>query len=186
MGNEAQKAVVIASRNPVKERAARIGFERMFAGADFIFESLSVPSGVSDQPLSGKETLAGAEFRAESARRAAPNAEYWVGIEGGVEEIRGDLMAFAWVVILSKDRVGRGQTAGFFLPPRVAELVRQGKELGEADDLVFGQQNSKQKNGAIGLLTDDALDRTQLYEPAVLMALIPFKKTDLYPALKEE
>jgi non-canonical (house-cleaning) NTP pyrophosphatase len=47
-------------------------------------------------------------------------------------------------------------------------------ELGEADDLVFGQINSKQQNGAIGILTNDLIDRESLYRPAVIMALIPF------------
>jgi len=58
--------------------------------------------------------------------------------------------------------------------------VNSGLELGEADDLVFGQANSKQKNGAIGLLTNDVLNRTTLYEQAVIMALIPFKNPHLY------
>jgi non-canonical (house-cleaning) NTP pyrophosphatase len=49
-------------------------------------------------------------------------------------------------------------------------------ELGDADDAVFGRSNSKQANGSIGLLTDDALTRTEYYVQAVIMALIPFKK----------
>jgi len=60
-------------------------------------------------------------------------------------------------------------------------LIRQGKELGEADDIVFGRSNSKQENGAVGLLTDNAIDRAQLYEHAMILALIPFKNEALYP-----
>jgi non-canonical (house-cleaning) NTP pyrophosphatase len=52
-------------------------------------------------------------------------------------------------------------------------------ELGTADDVVFGRSNSKQANGSIGLLTDDALTRTNYYVDAVVMALIPFKKRHL-------
>jgi non-canonical (house-cleaning) NTP pyrophosphatase len=52
--------------------------------------------------------------------------------------------------------------------------------LGEADDLVFGRSNSKQANGAVGLLTDDAVTRTTYYVPAVIFALIPFKNAELY------
>jgi non-canonical (house-cleaning) NTP pyrophosphatase len=54
-------------------------------------------------------------------------------------------------------------------------------ELGDADDLVFARQNSKQKNGAVGLLTADAIDRLELYIPAVIFALIPFKNPLLFP-----
>ena len=53
-------------------------------------------------------------------------------------------------------------------------------ELGEADDIVFGQSNSKQKSGAVGLLTGDIIDRKSLYEEAVVLALIPFKNEELY------
>ena len=82
----------------------------------------------------------------------------------------------AWIVVLSKDKMGKARTAGFFLPPQIVKLVDEGYELGDADDIVFGQHNSKQSNGSIGLLTDNALTRTSYYVPAVIMALIPFKK----------
>jgi non-canonical (house-cleaning) NTP pyrophosphatase len=52
--------------------------------------------------------------------------------------------------------------------------------LGEADDIVFGRSNSKQDNGAVGLLTDNVIDRAQLYEHAMILALIPFKNELLY------
>ena len=88
---------------------------------------------------------------------------------------------YAWVVVLDKERSGRGRSGEFFLPKKVADLVRQAMELGHADDLVFSRNNSKQENGAIGLLTDNAVDRAGLYVPAVIFALIPFKHPELYP-----
>lgn len=65
------------------------------------------------------------------------------------------------------------------LPQEVASLVRQGVELGIADDRVFGRSNSKQSNGAVGLLTADLIDRQRYYEHAVILALVPFKNVDL-------
>ncbi|MEA2092741.1 MAG: DUF84 family protein, partial [Patescibacteria group bacterium] len=55
-----------------------------------------------------------------------------------------------------------------------------GKELGEADDIVFQRNNSKQENGAVGILTGDVVDRTKCYTEAVILALIPFKNVNLY------
>ena len=92
------------------------------------------------------------------------------------------MLAFAWIVIRSHQQLGKARTGTFGLPPTVADLVRQGKELGEADDQVFGQTNSKQNDGAVGLLTDNVIDRMQLYEHAVILALIPFKNEALYPS----
>lgn len=176
------KYIIVASTNPVKIQCALDGFQRMFPAESFNVSGISVASGVSDQPMSDAETLLGAMNRARSALEATPNADYSAGVEGGCEEIDGQLHAFAWVVILSRehpDIVGKSRTATFILPEEVASLVRQGVELGHADDQVFGRSNSKQQNGAVGLLTDDLIDRAAYYEHAVILALIPFKNPSL-------
>jgi len=188
--------IVVASHNPVKVRAVEDGFARMFPGEEFDILTVTVPSGVSDQPCSDSETLQGALNRALNARQAVPEAEFWVGIEGGISELNhavdgttgsettknneADLCAFAWVVVYSRQACGKSRTGTFILPQALAKLVRQGLELGEADDIVFGGENTKQKNGAVGLLTGDAIDRTRFYAEAVVLALIPFKNPDLF------
>lgn len=178
--------IVLASENPVKRHAVQSAFERMFPGKGLSIVTVSVPSGVSRQPASDLETFQGAFNRAQAAFQRLPEADYWIGIEGGIDTIRGNLHAFAWVVIIGEDRVGQGRTASFVLPPEIIALIQAGKELGEADDIVFGRTNSKHENGAIGLLTGDVVDRSGLYEMAVVSALIPFKNHHLYPANKVE
>ncbi len=173
--------VVVASSNPVKIAAARIAFERVFRGEAIITTGHTVPSGVADQPFSDEETYRGAYNRAVRARALHPNAHFWVGIEGGVEPRNNELAAFAWVVVTDGRRFGKARTATFFLPPEVARLVRSGKELGEADDIVFGRSESKRKEGAVGLLTHGLIDRSRLYTEAVTLALIPFVQPALYP-----
>ncbi|MEA4907097.1 MAG: inosine/xanthosine triphosphatase [Anaerolineaceae bacterium] len=174
------KTIVIASHNPVKIQSVREGFLRMFPGQSFDFVGVDVPSQVSDQPTGSAETLLGAQNRAQNAAVARPEADYWVGIEGGIEDEGESMRVFAWIVVRSAHLIGKSCTGSFYLPSQVAELVRTGKELGDADDIVFQRSNSKQKNGAIGILTGDALDRAQYYEQAVIMALIPFKNPELY------
>lgn len=172
--------IVVASLNPVKIECVRRGFEKMFPDQQLEIIRVNVPSGVSKQPLTSAETLQGALNRAKNAQAEVPLADYWAGVEGGIEDVSREMSVFAWVVILSENQCGKGRTGTFFLPPAIADLVRQGMELGDADDLVFGRTNSKQGNGAIGLLTGDIIDRTSYYEPAVIMALIPFKNSTLY------
>ncbi len=172
--------IIVASTNPVKLQATLNAFERLFAGEDFVVEGVSVPSGVSDQPMTNNETLLGASNRAQYVAQQAKNSDtYAVGIEGGVEDSSQGLAAFAWVVVQRGDTLGKGRTGTFFLPDEVAELVRGGLELGDADDIAFGQSNSKQKNGAVGLLTGNVITRTTFYEQAVIMALVPFKNPQL-------
>jgi len=175
------KKVVVASSNPVKLKAVQNGFQRMFPDEQFDYHAVSANSGVSDQPLTDAETLAGACQRVENARAQTPGADFWVGLEGGVEDLGGEMTAFAWVALRSNERRGKARTGAFSLPPKVAELVRQGVELGKADDLVFGRTDSKRENGAIGLLTGDVIERADLYEHAVILALVGFRNPELYP-----
>lgn len=173
--------IITASSNPVKVAAALQGFREMFPSQAFTAEGLSVPSGVSDQPMGSEETYAGALNRMRAAQVLRPDADYWVGIEGGNIFDRDEMEVMAWVVIQSANRFGKARTAGFFLPPRIIELVHAGHELGHANDVLFDVENSKQSGGSSGLLTDGAMSRLRFYVPAVVLALIPFLKPDLYP-----
>ena len=173
-------AVVVASNNPVKLQAVRRGFERMFPDQSFAVRGLPAASNVSDQPATDAETLQGAENRARNVRRLVPDASYWVGVEGGIEPDEFGMKAFAWIVVLSEMKAGRSRTGAFYLPALIVEHIENGLELGEADDLVFGRSNSKQNEGAIGILTGKIIDRASLYEHAVILALVPFKTPKLY------
>jgi inosine/xanthosine triphosphatase len=175
-----RSSIIVASKNPVKINSALKGFQEMFPENEFVAIGISIPSGVSDQPIGNKETYQGALNRAEGAKRTSPNAHFWVGIEGGNIRHGGEMEAMAWIVILSKDNVGKARTAGFFLAKKTVELINEGMELGHADEVTFGIQNSKQKMGSSGLLTDNIIDRERFYIPAVILALISFKKPELF------
>ena len=93
-----------------------------------------------------------------------------------------ELEAYAWIVILSRSgQIGKSCTSTFTLPPRVSRLLLKGVELGHADDRIFGRENSKQGNGACGILTLDVITRTTYYEQAVVFALIPMLQQRLFP-----
>jgi inosine/xanthosine triphosphatase len=172
--------IVVASSNPVKKQAAHSAFQKMFPKQRFTVESVVVSSGVSDQPMSSSETLQGARNRVEASQKVRPEADYWVGMEGGVEPRGDDLMAFAWMVVRSGSMEGKSCTGSFFLPPEVVRLIRSGKEMGEADDIVFEMNDSKRNQGAAGILTHNVINRMQLYEHAMILALIPFRNQALY------
>ncbi len=174
--------IVVASSNPVKVEASQHAVASMFPGRIFEIEAVSVSSRVSKQPSTHRETMRGAANRAFDAACYLPAADFSIGIEGGIEETDGQMEAFAWVVVRGHNgRIGKGKTGSFYLPEAVAQLIRAGKELGEADDMVFGRFNSKQDNGAVGILTDNALRRTEFYTHAVMLDLIPFKNPQWYP-----
>lgn len=175
------QTIVVASHNPVKIKAVQNGFQRIFPATPFTIHPVAVASGVPDQPRNDIETRQGAINRSANARVQLPQADYWVGVEGGIEDYGSEMWAFAWVAIHSQQRLSQARTGMFALPPGIADLVRQGIELGEADDIIFGRSNSKQEDGAVGILTAGAIDRAMYYTEAVILALIPFKNPDLYP-----
>ena len=57
---------------------------------------------------------------------------------------------------------------------KALELLAAGLELGDVMDQLFGTQNIKQAGGAIGLLTENRLSRSSVYQQALTLALIPF------------
>lgn len=173
--------VIVASTNPVKIDAARQAFTAMFPHKSFTFEGVKAESNVAEQPLSSDETRTGAHNRVAHAQTLQPLADYWVAFEGGLEERDSHLKSVIWVAIQNKQNIFSDTTcASFVLPDKIASLVRSGLSLGDADDQAFGRTNSKQQNGAIGLLTQDVLTRTSVYRDGAILALIPFKNRELY------
>ena len=167
--------VVVASKNPVKINATRQAFELQFPGESIHIDSAEADSGVDDQPFSDEDTRYGAINRAHNAGEARPDADFWVGLEGGVDTFNGQLMAFAWMAVLGPDgRTGTARTVTLPLPPAVRRLVEGGMELGEANDRVFKTENSKHAGGAFGLLTDGRLTREGVYAETLALALVPF------------
>ena len=180
MYNNSMNTIVVGSENPVKISAVEAGFMAMFPNEEFHVLGVSVESGVADQPMNDTDTLLGATNRAMNAKKVNNDADYVVGLEGGIEELEDSLCAFAWIVVISKNgRVGMAKTAVFFLPKEVETLVRSGIELGKAMDQIFGVKNSKHSSGSTGLLTDGVLNRTEYYKQAVILALIPHKNTGM-------
>lgn len=175
------KKIIVASLNPVKIEAARQAFTKVFPRDDFIFEGVSAKSGVSNQPLSNQETYLGAVNRIRSAQDLIGGADFYIAFEGGAEDIDNVLEEFAWIVISCRDKLSHSRSASFSAPKALRDLViNQGLEMGEAADIVFNDNNIKQKAGAVGCLTKGIINRLDLYVQPAILALLPFINPDLY------
>ncbi|KOO06465.1 inosine/xanthosine triphosphatase [Vibrio hepatarius] len=172
------KKVVVASLNPAKINAVKSAFQSAFPHQAFEFIGMSVESEVDDQPMSNEETRDGALNRVRNAKISQPDADYYVGLEAGIE----DNVTFAWMIIESDTHRGESRSASLMLPPLVIEKLDHANELGDVMDEVFGTENIKQKGGAISLLTQDLLTRSSVYHQALILALIPFTNPEHFPA----
>jgi inosine/xanthosine triphosphatase len=167
--------IVVASHNPVKISAVEEAFRALFPSHELELIPAGVSSGVSDQPMTDDETRTGASNRVKHAKAKIPDADYWVGLEGGLDTFDGRLMASAWMAILGPNgQFSQSRSSSLPLPPKVQQLVEQGLELGDANDQVFSTINSKQGGGAYGLLTDGLYTRESIYRQTLILALIPF------------
>ena len=174
------RQVIIASENQVKASAVKNAFQRMFPGESFEITGVSIPSDVNDQPMGDTETLRGAKNRVNHAAREHA-ADFFVGIENGIDESEDGMQNFARVVVRGSDgTIGTARSAGYFLPPRIAEIVRQGKTLEEAGDTVLGTTGIGHQKGIINHVTGAAVTRIDYLAEAVIFALLPFKNPDLY------
>src|SRR5438034_11080607 len=66
------------------------------------------------------------------------------------------------------------------LPPVAAGRLRDGEELGDIIDDLFERKESKRQAGAIGILTEGAMSRTDAFAYLVAMACAPPLHPDLY------
>jgi inosine/xanthosine triphosphatase len=175
------KTVVVGSKNPIKTEATKEAFALMFPNMVFDFIQLEVVSGVNEQPFGNEETKQGATNRALHAKELSGVGDYFVGLEGGIEEIDGALWVIAWMCVIDpRGKMGHGRTSSFLLPKVVSELVCSGEELGKATDIAFQKVNSKHSGGTVAALTNDAITRADFYRDAIAFALIPFLKPELY------
>ncbi len=170
----------VGSENPVKIHCVAQAVAEFWLTSRVV--GISTDSQVSAQPKSEPEMYIGALNRAQQALANITAANHGVGIEGGIVDNETGMWAFAVVVIVDRNhRISEGQTGRFKLPEGVARLIREdGLELGEADDRFFGRHNSKQNEGAIGILSDGKITRAELYKPAVIFALLPFLHPEYY------
>lgn len=157
--------IVVGTKNKAKVGAVEKIALQYFPNANI--ESLDVASDVSVQPFSNEETRQGAINRARNAMMQT-NADLCFGLEGGVDEIDGLMYCCNWGAVAFKDgTVISSSGAQFPLPEEIAIELRVGKELGPVMDVYTNEQNIRHHQGAIGIFTDNLIDRKEMFEHIV-------------------
>lgn len=193
--------LAVASENPIKWSASKNSFQDVYfpeqAGilseAVYFFKEVvdpheirvhgfDIPSGVSSQPMNEKETHRGAMNRMATLRATCPDADYYVSMEGGVIDHGQYMEEIGYVMVAERgsDDVFYAQVSRFEVPVETANLIRQGMEMGDANDRVFGKENSKQGGGMIGEVTNQLVPRERLYYNAAIIAWSSMNNKHLY------
>lgn len=174
--------IFVGSTNPVKVNAIKLAIAEKWPTGQII--GIETASGVAAQPLTDEETRTGAGNRARAALatglKTLTNAQITtaddilgVGLEGGVfGEKSTDFWSTVWVTVADREgKIFESNGARFKLPPSVATQILAGAEMGHAMGEMFTDPQLKQKQGAIGILTNNFTDRTKVYTSIAKLAL---------------
>ncbi len=171
--------VHVGSSNPVKQEAVRRVFARVFPCAPLEVKLVEVSLEIPAQPL-GAEVCRGAMARAKAALK---EADFGVGIEAGLiwNETLGVYFDVQFCAVIDPEgQITVGHGPGFVYPDWVIQAVRAGQTVGEIMSQQTGIERIGHRLGAIGHLSKGLMDRTQLTEQAVLMALLPRIRPEIY------
>ena len=173
--------IVVGSKNPVKIATVTDTIQKVFPDQEHNVIGVDADSNISDQPMDSAETLQGARNRAQHARELEPEADLYVGIEGGIDVIEGDVELMGWAVVIDREgREGKSRSATCSLPKHVQDDLKAGGELSPVWDKYFNTVEIGKGQGVVGYLTDDIVMRKQFIQQALTFALIRFNKKDLY------
>jgi inosine/xanthosine triphosphatase len=165
--------IFVGSLNQVKVNAVKNAVNDVLP--ETRIQGFATASGVSHQPRGDQETRLGAENR---AREALAQGKQWlvdqgisasealgVGLEGGVfDQENGELWSTVWIMVV--DETGKtfaANGARFQVPEIIAQKIREGGEMGPVVSQLVGESNIRQKQGMIGVITNDFVNRTEEY-----------------------
>lgn len=167
--------VCVGTANQVKVEAVRTVMNKIFGPIEL--DSGEVESGVGLEPF-GDDVLKGAVARAKGCLEGF---DLGIGIEAGIQQGDDGLYDVQQCAIVdAMGWVTHGHGSGFRYPPCIEEELRKGRSVGEIVDDMFRLEKNGHKGGAIGLLTDGLLKRKELTEQAVMAAMVPRIRLDLY------
>ena len=174
--------ILVGSKNPVKIKASEEAFLKYFKKVEVV--GIEVDSKVPNQPIN-EGTFEGAENRASELKRINKtkklNAQFFIGLEGGIIELYSKWFNFGVVYIIDNEgKTGLGISPCFELPDRMVQELLNNAELGEIIGKMTKDRNIKKKGGAIGFFTKGRMERKDLYVFGLITALIPFINERLY------
>ena len=146
----------------------------------------SVPSEVSDQPLTMQETIEGAKNRSKNGFIACKGCSYGFGIESGLIEAPGTKTGFLHVTVCSiydGTNYYIGLSTGFEVPPSILSLVKDEKmDLSKAclQSGITTNTSIGSQEGLVGILTNGRTNRKEYSQQAIVSALVQLENTQWY------
>lgn len=153
--------------------------------------SVSVPSEISEQPLSLEEIITGAKNRAINAFKEVHGSTYSFGIESGLFEAKGTETGYLEAcicIIYDGTNYHTGLSCGFEVPKQIlSHVLNDQLDLTQAA-LKSGITNNPtlgSAEGIIGILTRGRVNRKEYTKQCIRTALIQIENPTLYDDKKQ-
>lgn len=171
----------LGSTSPHKVEAAQAAFRRIgsWSGGhpELQLRTVAVASGVPPQPIGLDQTRLGAWLRAEAALRAAPEAQYAIGIESGIVNLGSVVEPFIdFAVVALMTRLPDGNATVYTTSvgvPVPVKLVRQSIDTQQQVEAgkFYAEEHGCDPTDMTSHLSRGVLSRADLIEQAVFAAL---------------
>lgn len=171
--------IAVGSTNPTKIKPVEDVFATHFKSINVV--GVSVDSGVSEQPMTDDEMFQGALNRAQAALKKIKSADFGVGIEGGLHQYSYGWFERSLIVIVDKEgNMGIGSSGGLNLPAKVIDRIKNGENLEQAIDALFGTHKIGEGVGMFGIMTKGIVTRAEGVKHGVAFALARFLHPDIF------
>ena len=178
--------IALGTKNNVKIQALEEVIKDYPQLASATMHTLSVPSEISEQPLSLEEIIQGAKNRAKNAFGACQDCNYGIGIESGLFKASGTQTGFLEACICciydgASDYIG--MSCGFEIPQFILDLViDKNRDLSQACHEAGITTNPKlgAAEGLIGILTKGRVNRKDYTKQCITTALIQLENGQWY------
>jgi pantetheine-phosphate adenylyltransferase len=162
--------LAVGSANPTKLKGVERVAKKIFK--NFKIRGVEVSTKVSGQPFDD-DTITGAVKRAKLAKLKL-KADYGVGLESGLFRSERKYFDCQVCAVYDGERATLGYSMAFEIPAEVAEEIKKsGKTMSEVFAKLSGISEIGKKRGAIGYLSRNLAERSDMTEQAFLCAMIP-------------
>ncbi len=122
--------VVLGSINEDKREIVEKAYKEIYFNVKVV--SVKVNSGITDQPLDRETTKKGAINRAREAKKVFQKADFWLGLEAGLNECYKKMYLITYACLIDpngNEFIGKGEKIS--LPDEVSGKIRRGERFGK-------------------------------------------------------
>jgi len=165
--------ISLGTTNNTKIDAVKKVFKKFYPHEMICVATVDVKSKQS-QPVGVDNIIRLAKRRARICAQMIPDADYHIGIEGGIVRMKQGIFAQTWIAVLKNKRISIAAGPMLPIPAKIRKTIEKNKSLGSAIESLSQKKNIHYEGGASGYFTHGLYKRIDDIYAALMYALTPF------------